>query len=129
MTHAEVIGAVQHTAVCVAAAVDHIAVAFSCSSVHDRTVKLLCNQSFRCFRTEVAEEDNKSIAVGSLNVFNCSQSIFFVFYCDRALIKIFTISCYNILAALCGELDRETVTGYGNNTNLDLRDVIHINSS
>ena len=53
MTHAQIIRAVQHTTERIATTVDQITVAFSCSNIHGRTIKLLADQSLRSLRTKV----------------------------------------------------------------------------
>ena len=63
MAHAEIVGAVQHTAVRISAAIDHIAVALGCRYEHAGAVKVLGNQRFGRFGAEVAEEYGQRIAV------------------------------------------------------------------
>ena len=62
MAHAEVVGAVQHTAVRISAAVDHVAVTLGCRYEHAGAVKVLGNQRFGCFGAEVAEEYGQRVA-------------------------------------------------------------------
>ena len=78
--HAQVIGAVQHATVSIATAVDHVAVALGGSNKHAGTVKVLGNQGFGGFGTEVAQENDSSIALGGLQLCYSLQHVLFVFH-------------------------------------------------
>jgi len=125
VAHSEVVGAVQHTAVCVATAVDHVAVAFSSSNEHYRAVKILSDQSLGSLGTEVAEEYNESVALSLLYVLDSLQHVKFILNSYGTLIEVTLVSGLDGTAALLGKNDREAVTAYSNNTKFYYRDVVH----
>ena len=61
VAHAEVVRAVEHTAISVTTTIDHVAITFCCCNKHHRTIEVLCNQSLWGLRTEVAEENNQGV--------------------------------------------------------------------
>ena len=81
MAQAEVIGAVQHAAECIATSVDQILAGFlSSCCIHDRAIELLGNQCLWRFRAKVAQEDDQGVAAGRLGFLYCLQHIRFVLY-------------------------------------------------
>ena len=64
LAHAEIVGAVEHAAVGVTAAVDHVSVALGGGDVHAGAVEFLRDKRFGRFGTEVAEEHNQRVAAG-----------------------------------------------------------------
>src|SRR5699024_7277907 len=74
LAQAQVIGAVQHTAISVATAIDKVVAVFLGSShIHHRAGELLSNQSFGSLGAKVAQEDYQCITSGSLCLGNSSQ--------------------------------------------------------
>lgn len=79
MAQAEVVRAVEHAAVGIAAAVDEVlAGLFRSGHVHDRAVELAGNQGLRRLRAEVAEEDDEGIAAGVLGFLDGGQHVLLV---------------------------------------------------
>ena len=79
MAQAEVVGAVEHAAVSIAAAVDEVlACLFRSGHIHDRAVELARNQRLRRLWAEVAEEDDKGIAASVLGFFDSGQHVLLV---------------------------------------------------
>ena len=126
MAHAKVVGAVQHTAVSVAAAVDHIAVALGRRHKHAGAVEVLSDQRFGRFGTEVTEEYGQGIAAGSGDFGHSLLHILLVLDGDLALVEIGALGGAggsNRRAALLAQRDGKTVTADGDNAQLDLRNV------
>ena len=79
VAQAEVVRAVEHAAVGIAAAVDEVlASLFRSGHVHDRAVELAGNQGLRRLRAEVAEEDDEGIATGVLGFLDSGQHVLLV---------------------------------------------------
>ena len=79
VAQAEVVRAVEHAAVGIAAAVDEVlASLFRSGHVHDRAVELAGNQGLRRLRAEVAEEDDEGIAAGVLGFLDGGQHVLLV---------------------------------------------------
>ena len=130
VAHAQVVGAVQHSAVGVAAAVDHVAVAFRRGHEHHGAVEVLRHQGFRRFRTEVSEEHAGSVALVGLQLFNSLQHIIFIFHrgLDLHEIDLFVSQLRGDGGtALLAQRDGETVAGNGDQTEFNDRDVFHVN--
>ena len=125
MAHTQVVGAVQHTAVGVAASVDQVAVAFGSRDAHRRTVEFLDQQRFRGLGAEVAEVDHQRVAAGLLHVFQRLQGVGFVFNGNGTGVKPFAVGFCNGSAAAFGEPDRETVAGDSDQSEFDIRDIVH----
>ena len=133
LAHTEVVRAVEHTAVSVATSINQVFAGFlSGSSVHDRAVKTLCNQGFRGFRAEVAEEYAQSITSGFLNLIDCLQHIQFILNSSLCLVDFQALcgacSCDSSAAAF-RERDDKAVTADCNQTEFDDRNILHNKSS
>ena len=128
VTHAQVVGAVQHTAVRVAAAVDHVSVAFGGSHEHHRAVELGGDQGFGGFRTEVAEENAGGVAAGGVQFFDSLQHVFFVFnggFDFNDVQFLLAALCSDGGTALFTQRNGETVAADGDESQLDDGDVFH----
>ena len=125
MPHAEIVRAVEHTAVSIASAIDQVSVTFSCRNKHYRTVKLFRNKRFRRLRSEIAEEHDEGIAACSFHIGDSVKHVLFIFNSDFALINALAISLYNRFSAGDRKSNGETVTGYGNNTKFYFRNILH----
>ena len=125
VAHAQVIGAVEHAAVGVAAAVDHVAVAFGSGNAHGRAIELLDKQGLGRLGAEVAQEDHQGVHAVGLDVGNSGGGILLVFYRDGALIQPFAVFRHDVLAALGGQGNGEAVAGHGNDAQLDFGNVLH----
>ena len=101
VAHAEVVRAVEHTAISVATAIDHVAVAFCSCNKHARTIEVLCDKGFWSLRTEVAKEYNESVAASLFHFSYSLEHVFLVFYCSLAVKKLTLVSLHDILATLC----------------------------
>ena len=126
MAHAEVVGAVQHTAVGIAAAVDHIAVTLGGGHEHAGAVEELGNQGFGGLRAEVAQKDGQRVAAGLGDLGNGLLHVMLVFHGGLALVEGNALGLAggrNGGAALFAQCDRKAVTAYGDNAELDLRNV------
>ena len=95
VSHSQVVGTVEHSAVGIAAAVDQISVSLCRAGVHHRAFELLGNQGLRRFRAEVAKEDYQSIAAVFFYIIKGFQGIVFILNCNRALIEAFSESLYH----------------------------------
>ena len=129
MTHTEVVRAVEHTAVCITTTIDHIAVTFSSCYEHNRTVEVLCNQSFRGLRTEVTKEYNQGVAALLLYFGHSLEHIFLVLNCSLTVENLTFVLFYDVLTALSRKRDWKTVTANGNNTELYLWNVVAYHNS
>ena len=123
MTHAQIVRAVQHAAVSVAAPVDHIAVALSGSNIHHGTMELLHQQGLGGLGTEVAQEHHQSVHAVGADISQRSQSVLLVLHGNGALINAFAVSCNDVLPALGGQRDGEAVTRDSNDTQFYFRNV------
>ena len=123
MAHTEVIRAVQHAAVSVAAAVDEIAVALGGCDEHARAVKILGDERFGGLGAEVAEEDDEGIAVRGLDVGDGPEQVGFVLDGDGTFVHAALAGFGDVRAAHLGERAREAVTGDGDEAELDIGDV------
>ena len=124
MAHAEVVRAVEHTAVSVATTIDHVAVTLCSCNKHTRTIEVLCNQSLRSLRTEVTEEYNQSVAALLFHFAQSLEHIFLVLNCSLAVEDFTLVLFYDVLTALSRKRDWKTVTANGNNTELYLWNVV-----
>ncbi len=125
VAHSEVVGAVQHTAVSIAAAVDHVAVTLGSSHEHYGAVEVLSDQSLGSLGTEVAEENYKCVALSLLNILNRLEHIKLVLHSYGTLIEVTLVSSLDSGASLLGQNDREAVTANGNNTEFHYRNIVH----
>ena len=99
MSHGQVVRAVEHTAISVATAVNHVAVALSSRNEHARTVEFLGDERLRSLRTEVAQEHNQCIAASLLHLVESFQHVLLVLNSGLALVKFAFIGFYNILTS------------------------------
>ena len=129
VAHTQVIGAVEHTAVSVAAAVNHIAVTLGSGNAHGRTMELLDQQGLGGLGAKVAQEHHQGIDTVGTDIGNGSGGILLIFNGDGAFIQALAVGSHNILAALGGQGNGEAVTGNGNNAQLDFGNVVHGNWS
>ena len=128
VAHTQVVGAVQHTAVCVAAAIDHVSVAFSSSHEHHGTVEVTGDQGFRGFRAEVAQEHAGSVAAGGVELFHSLEHVFFILNggFDFNEIQFLLAALFSDGGtALFAQRDGETVAADGDESQLDDGDVFH----
>ena len=126
MAHAEIVGAVQHTAVRISAAIDHIAVALGCRYEHAGTVKVLGNQRFGCFGAEVAEEYGQRVAACGGDFGHGFLHVVLVLDSGLALVQVSALGGAggrDGSAAFLAQGDRKTVTADGNDAELDLGNV------
>ena len=126
MAHAEIVGAVQHTAVRISAAIDHIAVALGCRYEHAGAVKVLGNQRFGRFGAEVAEEYGQRIAACGGDFGHGFLHVVLVLDSGLALVQVSALGGAggrDGSAALLAQGDRKTVTADGDDAELDLGDV------
>ena len=103
----QVVAGVQHSAVCVAAAVQQILLAlFGGCTEHLWSVKVLCQQSFGNFRSEISEIYAQRIASRLLNIFQCVYHIDFALddgdgtFIDVFCIVFFTVCFYQRFPSL-----------------------------
>ncbi len=127
----EVVRCVQHAAVCVAATVEHIlAGLFGGGNEHYRTVKVLCNQSFGSFGTEIAQIHNQRVYAILLELFQSLCGIMLVFdgclYFDYLTAGLAERFDHRVTAGLAQSY-RETVTAYGDYAQFYLRYIAHDN--
>ena len=123
VAHSEVIRAVQHAAVSIAAAVDHIAVTLGSCYEHNRAVKVLRDQGLGSLGTEVSEEYYECVALCLVNIIYGLEHIKLVLNRYGTLIEVTLVSSLDSSATLLGKNDRETVTAYGNNTEFYNRNI------
>ena len=124
MAHPQVVRAVEHAAVGIAAAVDEVAVTFSGSDEHAGAFELLRDQRFGGLGAEVSQEDHQGVAAGGLHVLHGLEHVQLIFHGDGALVEILTpVGLDDIFPALGGKGDGEAVPGDGDDAQLDDRDV------
>ena len=89
LAQAEVVRAVEHAAVRVAAAVDQVVHALlGGGGVHDRAVKVLRDKRLGSLGAEVAEEHDESGAARGLHVLDGAEHILLVLHGDLALVDL-----------------------------------------
>ena len=125
MAHAQIVGAVQHAAVGIAPAVNHVAVALGSSNAHGGAVELLNQQGFGGLGAEIAQEHHQSIDAVGLHIGDGSGGVLLVLHGDGALVQPFAVGSHNVLPPLGGQGDGEAVTGHGNDAQLDFGNVVH----
>ena len=125
VAHAQIVGAVQHAAVRVAAAVDHISVALGRRHEHARAVKVGGDQRFRRFRAKVAKEDHQRAAAVRLHVGHGGKHVLLVFHRHRALVQLARIRLHNRGAAALGQRNGEAVAAHGHNAEPYLRKILN----
>ena len=128
----QVVGSIQNTAVSIAAAVDQIVLGLlSCCAEHLRSIEMLRKKSLGNFRSEVSKIYAQSVAVILLDVLERVHHVDFALDdCDGTLIDVCSIvllrvSCYQSFSAVLSKRSGEAVTGNGNNTKLDYRNIVH----
>ena len=132
MAHTQVVGAVEHAAVSIAAAIDEVAVPLGGGSVHAGTVKVLGNQRLRRFGAEVAQEDGQGVASGGFDLLDSLQHVLLIFHGRLALVDIRALGLAGGSdggTAALGQVNDEAVAGYGDDAQFDLRNVSQIHSS
>ena len=125
VAHTQVVGAVQHAAVGVAPAVDHVAVTLGGGDAHGGAVELLHQQGLGGLGAEVAQEDHQGVDAMGLHVGDGGGGVQLVFHGDGAFVQALTVGGHDVLAALGGQGDGEAVTGHGNDAQLDFGNVVH----
>ena len=128
VAHTQIVGAVQHTAVSVAAAVNHVAVAFRRCHKHARAVEILCNQRFGGFRAEVAEEHDRRVALVRLQLLNRLEHVLLVLHrrLDFDDVELLLAALFrNRGTALFAQRNREAVAGNRNQTQLHNGNILH----
>ena len=89
VAHAEVVGAVEHAAVGVAAAVDKVlAGLLGGGGVHDRAVEVLGDEGLGGLGAEVAEEDDQGVAAGGLDLVDGLEHVELVLDGGLALVYV-----------------------------------------
>ena len=111
MPHTQIVGAVQHTAVGVAAAVDQVAITLGSSNAHGGTVEFLDQQRLRGFGAEVAQEHHQGVDAVGLSS-RGSQGVLLILHGDGALVDSLAVGGHNVLATLVdkamGKQSRDT---------------------
>ena len=125
MAHAEVIRAVEHTAVGVAAAIDKVSVPLGGGHEHAGAVKVFGDEGLGRLGAEVAEEDDQGVAARGLHVFDRFEHVLLVFHRDGTFIDIAAAGFDDGLAPGDRQADGEAVAGDGNDAELDFGDVLH----
>ena len=126
MPHPQVVRAVQHTAVGVAAPVDHIAVALGGSHIHTGTVKEFGKQGFGRFGAEVAQKYGQRVAARGGDLRHSLLHIGFVFHSGLRLVHGQALGGTggdDGGAALFAQRNGKAVTADGNNAQLDFGNV------
>ena len=126
MPHPQVVRAVQHTAVGVAASVDHIAIALGGSHIHTGTVKEFGKQGFGRFGTEVAQKYGQRVAARGGDLRHSPLHIGFVFDSGLRLVHGQALGGTgggDGGAALFAQRNGKAVTADGDNAQLDLGNV------
>ena len=122
MPHPEVVRAIQHAAIRIAAAADEVAAALGSRDEHARIVKVFCDQGLRRLRAEIAKKDDKRIAGGRFDIGNGFEHVSLIFDRDGAFIDAAGLD--NICTAHFGQGARESVAGNGNDTEFYLRNIL-----
>ena len=128
VAHPQIVGAVEHPAVGVAPAVDHVAVALGGGHKHTGAVKVFGDEGLRRFGAEVAQKNRQRIAAGGTGIRNGIQHILFVFHGDRAFVHRqapFGTQCRDGLPSVNGQRDGETIAGNRDDAQFDLGNVLH----
>ena len=131
-TQLQIVAGVEHAAVRITAAGrKHAGVFLGSGTEHLRTVKVLCQQRFGNFRTEVPQIDAQGIAAG---FFQVVQSLYHVDLTlhdtDWTFVNIFCVVLLGIgidqsLAAVHGQTFRKAVTADCNDADFHFRNIDH----
>ena len=135
VAHPEVVRAVEHAAVGVAAAVDEVAVALGCRDEHDGPVEALGDERLGGLGAEVAEEHGEGVAAGLHGLVDGGEHVLLVLdrlgdldHVEAPLVA----GRHDRGAAALGERDREAVAAHRDDAELDVGDVLgceHVVSS
>ena len=96
---------------------------------------MLCQQRFADLRAKVAQVNHQCVAASLLHVLQRLHHVDLALHdADGALVHIlaavlFRVGLHQRFSSVDGQGLRETVTGNGDNADLDLRDVVHVFSS
>ena len=127
MAHPEVVGAVEHAAVGVAAAVDKVVAGLlGGGDVHAGAVEILGDEGLGGLGAEVAEEDHEGVAAGGLDVVDGLEHIELVLDGGLALVDVdaaLSAGGADGGAAALGEGDDEAVAADGDDAELNGGDV------
>ena len=100
MPHTQIVGAVQHTAVGVAAAVDQVAVTLGSSNAHGGTVEFLDQQRLRGFGAEVAQEHHQGVDAVGPDISQSGLGVLLVLHGDGTLIQPIAVGGDDVLPTL-----------------------------
>ncbi len=128
MAHTEVIRAIEHTAVGIAAAADEIAVALGCRHVHDGTVKLLAEKGFGSLGAEVTEINHEGITTSGLHAGKSLENIVFVFNDGSTFVEVDPLGLGGLdhrLTAAFGKGAGKAVTAHRNNGGANSWEIFH----
>ncbi len=125
---AEIVGAVQHAAVSVPAAVDQIFSGFlGGRRDHGRSAELLHKQRFRSLRSEISKEDDEGVAPGGFHFRNGFRHIVFALYDGLAFVKggsFFRAALHDRPSPSLGKRQDEAVAADRNDAQFYLRNVL-----
>ena len=100
MAHSQIVGAVQHTAVGVAPAVDQVAVTLGSCHIHDGAVELLAQQGLGGFGAEVAQEHHQGVDAVGPDIGQSGLGVLLVLHGDGALIQPIAVGGDDVLPTL-----------------------------
>ena len=125
MAHPQVVGAVEHTAVGVAAPIDEVAVPLGGGHEHTGAVKVFGNEGLGGLGAEIAQEHHQGVAAVLVHIGQGFQHIQLVLNGDRALVEVARIGGFDGGAALLAQGDGEAVPGDSDEAKFYVRDVFH----
>ena len=88
MAHTQVVGAVEHSTVGVAPAINKVAVPLGGGGVHAGAAEVLGDECLRGLRAEVAQEHHQGVAACGLHIGHRFQHILLVLHGDGALVYL-----------------------------------------
>ena len=91
VTQTQIVGAVEQSAVGVAAAVDKVAVALRRRKIHDGAAKPLRKQRFGRFGSEVAQKHDERIAAHRLHIPHRRNGVRLVFHGDLTVVQLLAV--------------------------------------
>ena len=109
MPHPQIVGAVQHTAVRVPPAVDHVAVALGGSHIHHWALELLTQQGLRGLGAKIAQKHHQGVDAVGAHILQRRQRIFLVLHRHGALVDVLSIGRHDLAPPPGGQRDGETV--------------------
>ena len=127
VAHAEVVRAVEHAAVGVAAAIDEVAVALGRRHKHAGAVKVFGDEGLGRFGAEVAQKYRQRVAAGGLGLGHSGEHVLLVFDGSLHLDDVKALGLARRddgRAAGLGQRDGEAVAADRHDAKLDLRDVL-----